>query len=639
MNSSQFIFDGHILSELSSQIPSDIFALNELIKNSYDAMASTISIILNTQNKTLTITDDGKGMGQEEIRELFHISHSSKKYGILNNNRYIQGSKGLGALAAFRFGTQVTWTTRKNNTETNLTIDRDDAIKNENLTNYEIPTETKETHDEHGTSITMKLTDDTQQTLEDELRNPLISSRIVYAFLPKTETRRDNPNDVDIQILINRETIAQRYLPALNMNIASIMPNRQRAEITYNSEKTNTASIIRNGKEIKRILLEPIPSDDFTVHFHLVYFKLDGIKHKERETIPPLFKTEKRTITPQIFINENLFDSPDLFDPEINRRKRNDQSAPQFIGYVCINSVKVIFNPDRTQLSETPLNKKIKAFLASINSQLQREVAKYLPMGETSENTSEPTITNIPLQPELSAENTNPTNCIKTEEVEVKDQNSNISGNLQTAKIVSDDSYPIVPLHEFDDETTPLEIHSQELQYPLNSLIKQINRLYKNGEYELSACGLRVFFELPISKLRKYKGSISELKQVKQIAIKLDNDGNDKKYTVQYQVLKLIKIFHGSNGETIGGKGLNDEQCQKIRTKVMQKLEVNEYTIKNEFAKYEGYANAAEQSNLGSHSSNKHLSRGDFEEIANKAGAFAAIVDALLSVDTADKTF
>lgn len=234
MNSTQFTFNGRILSELSSQIPSDIFALNELIKNSYDAMASTISITLNTQNKTLTITDDGKGMGQEEIPELFHISHSSKNYGTLNNSRYIQGSKGLGALAAFRFGTQVTWTTRKNNTETKLTINRDDAIKNENLTNYEIPTETKETHDDrHGTIITMQLTDDTQQTLEDELRTPLISSRIVYVFLPETEIQRDNPNDVNIQIRINGETIAQRYNPALN--IASIMPNRQRAEITYNT--------------------------------------------------------------------------------------------------------------------------------------------------------------------------------------------------------------------------------------------------------------------------------------------------------------------------------------------------------------------------------------------------------------------
>ncbi|MBF1666640.1 MAG: ATP-binding protein [Scardovia wiggsiae] len=408
MNSTQFIFDGHILSELSSQIPSDIFALNELIKNSYDAMANTINIALNTQNKTLTITDDGKGMGQEEILELLHISHSSKKYGTLNNNRYIQGSKGLGALSALRFGTQVTWTTRKNNIETNLTINRDDAIKNENLTSYKIPTKIKETHDKHGTSITMQLTDDIQQTLEDELRNPLISGRIVYAFLPKTETRRDNPNDVDIQILINGKTIAQRYHPALN--IASIMPNRQRAEITYNSEKTNTASIIRNGTEIKRIPLEPIPSDNFTVHLHLVYFKLDGIKKEERETIPPLFKTEKRTTTPQIFINENLFDSPDLFDPEINRSKKGGQSVPNFIGYVCINSDKIDFNPDRTQLSETPLNKKIKAFLASINSQLQKEVAKYPPIEETSGNTSEPTVADNLNTPETAAENIGTTN-------------------------------------------------------------------------------------------------------------------------------------------------------------------------------------------------------------------------------------
>lgn len=624
MNSSQFIFDGHILSELSSQIPSDIFALNELIKNSYDAMADTINIALNTQNKTLTITDDGKGMGQEEISELLHISHSSKKYGRLYNNRYIQGSKGLGALAAFRFGTQVTWTTRRNNTETSLTIDRDDAIKNEDLTNYEIPTETKETHDKHGTSITMKLTDDTQQTLENELRNKLIGSRIVYAFLPKTETRRDNPNDVDIQILINRETIAQRYQPALN--IASIMPNRQRAEITYNSEKTNTASIIRNGKEIK-ILLEPIPSDDFTVHLHLVYFKLDGIKNKERETIPPLFKTEKRTTTPQIFINENLFDSPDLFDPEINRSKKNDQSAPQFIGYVCINSDKVIFNPDRTQLSETPLNKKIKAFLASINSQLQREVAKYLPMEETSGNTSEPIVADNLDTPEIAAENIGTTNDTKingdnTQTADAPDNSSVGRKQSEEKKLL---------LHNVKYPTKALWINSEQLKYPLIQLVNQINDLAKKGKFELISCGLRLFFEIPLLRLKDYDGSSEKVKRL------LENVCIDKNnLQLKLKVRQILDNLHvDGNTPNSSELTLKSYEARSLRGQISTFLKMGDGSnneLKNILARAEHIANNAESSNLGSHKSTTHLTEKDIEDIANSASLFTSIVDALLQI-------
>lgn len=632
--STQFTFDGHILSELSSQIPSDIFALNELIKNSYDAMASTINIALNTQNKTLTITDDGKGMGQEEISELLHISYSSKKYGTLNNNRYIQGSKGLGALAAFRFGTQVTWTTRKSNTETNLTIDRDDAIKNENLTKYEIHTETKETHDKHGTSITMQLTDDTQQTLEDELRTPLISSRIVYAFLPKTETRRDNPNDVGIQILINGKTIAQRYDPALNMNIASIMPNRQRAEITYNSEKTDTASIIHNGKEIKQIPLKLTPSDDFTVHLHLVYFKLNGVKNKERETIPPLFKTEKQTITPQIFINENLFDSPDLFDPEINRRKKNNQSAPQFIGYVCINSDKVNFNPDRTQLSETPLNKKIKRFLAHINKQLQTTVASYLPMEKTSGNTSEPTVADNLNTPETAAKNIGTINDTKINGDNT--QTADAPDNSSVRRKQSEEK-PLL-LHNFGNPIKPLHIKSEELKYPLVNLVNQINDLGKKGKYELIACGLRLFFDVPLTKLRGYEGQSKEVKRLLDDVKEYEEHENKGKQLSQHLIIKrILDNLHVDrntpNSSEPSESMLEPKEAGALRRQISTSLKMsNKFELKNNLSQAESIAHNAEFSNLGSHRSTIYLTEKSIEDIANSASLFTSIVDALLQI-------
>ncbi len=50
MNSSITV-SGNIISELSEKIPSNIIALNELIKNSYDAGANAITIRLDTIQK------------------------------------------------------------------------------------------------------------------------------------------------------------------------------------------------------------------------------------------------------------------------------------------------------------------------------------------------------------------------------------------------------------------------------------------------------------------------------------------------------------------------------------------------------------------------------------------------------------
>ena len=102
---------GNILSELSEKIPNNIIALNELIKNAYDAFSPSVDIILDSSSKNLTIRDYGIGMDTEGIKKLFHISSSDKQYGtIISYNgtiRLTQGSKGLGFLSVFKFGKKV----------------------------------------------------------------------------------------------------------------------------------------------------------------------------------------------------------------------------------------------------------------------------------------------------------------------------------------------------------------------------------------------------------------------------------------------------------------------------------------------------------------------------------------------------
>ena len=99
---------GNILSELSEKIPNNIIALNELIKNAYDACSPSVEITLDSESRLLTIRDYGIGMDTEGIKKLFHISSSDKKYGEIisykDTERLTQGSKGLGFLSVLDLG-------------------------------------------------------------------------------------------------------------------------------------------------------------------------------------------------------------------------------------------------------------------------------------------------------------------------------------------------------------------------------------------------------------------------------------------------------------------------------------------------------------------------------------------------------
>lgn len=117
MVSTSLKFGGKIIEELSQKIPSSLFALNELVKNSYDAFSPDVNITVVPSELMIIISDNGNGMSIEEINSLFHISKSSKEYGreISQDGvtRIIQGSKGLGFLSAFKFGNTVEWKTCK----------------------------------------------------------------------------------------------------------------------------------------------------------------------------------------------------------------------------------------------------------------------------------------------------------------------------------------------------------------------------------------------------------------------------------------------------------------------------------------------------------------------------------------------
>ena len=138
-------------------------------------------------------------MGTDEIESLFHISKSSKKFGhVIEQNgasRITQGSKGLGFLAAFKFGDEVQWTTRKGGMQSTFSLKKSDLVSKQDLAGTSIPIIT-EAHNGKGTTIIISSSPKDIEVLLDDLSNETVSEKLAAertkgnAF--PNDFRRDN---------------------------------------------------------------------------------------------------------------------------------------------------------------------------------------------------------------------------------------------------------------------------------------------------------------------------------------------------------------------------------------------------------------------------------------------------------------
>jgi len=214
---------GNIISELSEKIPSNIIALNELIKNSYDAGAKKVSIILETEKKLLTIIDDGFGMDKYDIDTLFHIAKSTKEYGAINpiTNRRTQGSKGLGFLSVFKFGSHVVWETYKQS-GLKFEVDYDDLISSDDIAENEIQI-TGDTSINKGTKITISLDEYNAKSLSLYFNDEKAYKKILAAF--------DDPS-IEIYLNMDGKELSSKDITPLTSNCI----DRQLFVVKYNSK-------------------------------------------------------------------------------------------------------------------------------------------------------------------------------------------------------------------------------------------------------------------------------------------------------------------------------------------------------------------------------------------------------------------
>lgn len=353
---------GNIISELSDKIPSNIIALNELIKNSYDAGANEVNICIDSANKTLTIKDDGSGMNASDINTLFHISQSTKKYGEKNEyERLTQGSKGLGFLSVFKFGNHVIWKTKKD-TGFEFSILYEDLIVSPDLSNFMV--EINENSEiSNGTEIIVYLTEYNLTSLMDYFKLPMNYEKIIHAF---DDEKFIINLFVDGKNLSYRATLQPELLKPFD--ISKVLFDRQLFHIKYNSSE----QIIEYFYNNISIYKEPFQYKftDFSVDIDIVAFKL---RKGDTEKINELYYRPNGEITPLIYINSNLFNNYELFDPNVMVKVKTSKVINQMIGQIRIysNNPDLNFNSDRTQFLQNKLTDNIKSFLLNVNIMIQ----------------------------------------------------------------------------------------------------------------------------------------------------------------------------------------------------------------------------------------------------------------------------
>lgn len=351
---------GNIISELSEKIPSNIIALNELIKNSYDAGANKVSIFLETEKKLLTITDDGSGMDKYDIDTLFHIAKSTKEYGTINpfTNRRTQGPKGLGFLSVFKFGSHVVWETYKQS-GLKFEVDYNDLISSSDITESEIQI-TDDTSINKGTKITIFLDEYNVKSLSEYFNDEKAYKKILAAF---------DDQSIEISFIIDGKELSSKDIIPLTGNCI----DRQLFVVKYDSVDKKIRYFYNNYE--CRYIDYDFTSTQYNVDIELVIFYFHS---RDKSKIDSLFFNPKDDLTPLIYINANLFNNYELFDPGIMKNIKTQYVLQQMIGFIRINTEdkNLNFNSDRTKFLQNELSDEIIKFLKDINIKIQTEGSK-----------------------------------------------------------------------------------------------------------------------------------------------------------------------------------------------------------------------------------------------------------------------
>ncbi len=102
-------------------------AFEELVCNSYDAFADSVSVYvppdLTVDSAYIWVCDNGEGMDQQGLKDLWRIGSSSKRTKERDEKRLQIGRFGIGKLATYVLANKLTYVSRKNGRFLAVTMD------------------------------------------------------------------------------------------------------------------------------------------------------------------------------------------------------------------------------------------------------------------------------------------------------------------------------------------------------------------------------------------------------------------------------------------------------------------------------------------------------------------------------------
>lgn len=666
-------FGGKLIEELSQKIPSSLFALNELIKNAYDAFSPDINITISPSKSVITITDRGVGMSEEEITSLFHLSKSTKNYGheITNDGitRITQGSKGLGFLSAFKFGDTVKWKTHKNGKCSTFSVKKSDLVNQDDISGVQIPVTTNSCHEtERGTEITISANQYEMKQLLADLNEQKIAEKLVAAIIDKSFNINLKIEDKNIHFSTNK-------LKPLE----SEGENNQLFYVEYSSIKEEI-DFYHLGELVKTF---PFATSfvDYSIELSLIIFSFDNKSKHSKKLISSLYKREyDDALYPLVYINRNLFNNTIIFNPDLLRKQKSSFSLPQMIGNIFINSQSehLEFNSDRTNFVDNYLTRDLIKTLESLNDFIQKNGSK---IKEKIKNEKNQLITGVayPTTPSTTAKITTASIHIdraKKNKFSIPSEQINLEDYIFNAKDSIGNNIEKNNIDIYVNDTKPVNNIIASIEEPCEL---KVSFKYNDKFTGLVSVETSLFFEKQLSNIsgRSYDDSLFKIQSGSDYQISIETVSDiinaiDKAYSMKEkeQYLPLIacsirsifeiskdkvakthkKLFKNINNKN---KSLNSKvhsdillrdavyiihlikKNSKLRTKISENLNINYSILTNLLDVYELKV-AIKNSHVGAHQSTRFLSKPKIQACADACGYFAVICDILIKMDEND---
>lgn len=204
----------HILTIGRELIANASTALLELVKNSYDADASEVSISIEAKHSKsirVSVQDNGHGMTRQTVVDKWMVPSTGDKLNrrVSPKGRVLQGRKGIGRFASAILGNYMTLDTVAEGKRTTLCLQWDMFERAAYLDDVEVLIETQDTTDSTGTLITIEgdgqflaqWTVDQRKKAKHELQK-LISPIPIHVF-SESHDPIDITNDFNIKLSVS----------------------------------------------------------------------------------------------------------------------------------------------------------------------------------------------------------------------------------------------------------------------------------------------------------------------------------------------------------------------------------------------------------------------------------------------------